>query len=400
MQRTLYQLLGVAATATDEQIGEAYALLESRLRARADGGDVEAGNQLKFAHEAYTILRNAELRRQYDLKQSTKRVVTTVTTVPTDSAETTSNDFSESSYRTKFGPLAGQFREFLHGRTRTLVVAAIGMIALVLGIWHLRPTEANQLERRADQYLQLFDALNFEASYEFLTPDLRSKISREAYLRQNADQQGTAAKVLSVKVTEPSKRGYVIVVSKLPAGDEVKTRTNWVMDGGQWYRDLASDRSDLVKEMSGSSGLVAGDRALPVAFELEDLDTSWFYNESGRSEGSRFAVWPETKFFVRNTGNVAIDYLEIMVEYYDTKEKGVFASDTDYIVGSSDRPLQPGERSALTNMKSTVRYEMDFGQWASTLMAGPLGKDNPAIQRIEVRIYAKESSGSQWTRIH
>ena len=77
MQRTLYQLVGVSDTATDEQIREAYARLETRLRARADGGDPDAANQLKFAHEAFTILSMPESRAQYDLKLATKKVATT-----------------------------------------------------------------------------------------------------------------------------------------------------------------------------------------------------------------------------------------------------------------------------------------------------------------------------------
>ena len=399
MQRTLYQLLGVSETATDEQLSEAYARLESRLRARADGGDVEAGNQLKFAHEAFSILRNAESRKQYDLKQSAKRVVTEIAGGPVN-ATSSVVDAAELAPQSKFEMLARHVGDSLRWHTRTLVVSVVAGVILLTTAWHFLPTEAHRLKSRAEQFYRLGETMNYEAMYEFLPPDLRREISREAFIKWNSQQTATPAEVVSVEVTEPSSRGYAVIkrVSE-PPGDNARKRVAWVMADGKWYRDLSSDASDSVKQMGRISGLVTAVGESPVSFELEDLETKWFYNQTGRTEKERFAVWPETAFFVRNTGKDAIDYLEIMVEYYDTKENGVFASDTAYVVGSSDRPLQPGERSALTNMKSTVRYEMDFGQFASTLMAGPLGKDNPAIQRIEVRIYAKESAGSQWVRI-
>ena len=76
MQRTLYQLLGVNDTATAEQIREAYSRLQTRLRVRADGGDPDAANQLKFAHDAFTILSIPESRAQYDLKLATRKAAT------------------------------------------------------------------------------------------------------------------------------------------------------------------------------------------------------------------------------------------------------------------------------------------------------------------------------------
>ena len=159
---------------------------------------------------------------------------------------------SERADGNRLGAFIEVLSEFLQRRARSAIAVAIGVVVLAVGFRQLWPTEANQLERRADQYMKLFDGLNFEASYEFLTPELRGKISREAYVRQYSIERGMPSKVSSIKVTEPSKRGYVVVVSTSPTGDELRTRIGWVMDGGQWYRDLALDRADLVKQMSGS----------------------------------------------------------------------------------------------------------------------------------------------------
>lgn len=59
----LYEVLGVAASATRKEIKKAYLKLASKLHPDKDSGDVE---QFKSIQKAYDVLGDAEKRQQYD----------------------------------------------------------------------------------------------------------------------------------------------------------------------------------------------------------------------------------------------------------------------------------------------------------------------------------------------
>jgi len=65
-QIDLYEILGVARDASDDEIRRAYLKLAHKYHPDKTGGDKEAENKLKEINAAYDILKNPEKRRQYD----------------------------------------------------------------------------------------------------------------------------------------------------------------------------------------------------------------------------------------------------------------------------------------------------------------------------------------------
>jgi len=65
-QRDLYEILGVARGASDEEIRRAYLKLAHKYHPDKTGGDKQAEEKLKEINAAYDILKNPDKRKQYD----------------------------------------------------------------------------------------------------------------------------------------------------------------------------------------------------------------------------------------------------------------------------------------------------------------------------------------------
>ena len=65
-KRDYYEVLGVAKTATNDELKKAYRKLAKKYHPDANPGDKEAEAKFKEASEAYAILSDADKRRQYD----------------------------------------------------------------------------------------------------------------------------------------------------------------------------------------------------------------------------------------------------------------------------------------------------------------------------------------------
>lgn len=66
MKRTLYDLLGVAETATDSELRAAFPSLLKRINEALERGDNDALNELKFAREGFDMLTSPHRRANYD----------------------------------------------------------------------------------------------------------------------------------------------------------------------------------------------------------------------------------------------------------------------------------------------------------------------------------------------
>jgi curved DNA-binding protein CbpA len=397
MQKSLYEILGVDETASQEEIQRLYEDLRSRLRARADRGDGEAANHLKFATEAFSTLRDPESRRSYDARLASGRA-TAPRRAPTIDAEPVSGSDLESD-----GDQVAPHRAFrrlranLRHHPTTIVVSLLVSIGMGVGWWLMRPTEEDRLEHRANAYLTQFKRLNFEAAYDYLTPDLRELVSREAYVQSRSAELGVNARIVDVEVTVPAQTGYVVVET-----GQGRTRINWVYREGEWYRDLASDRSGMVDHLLAVSKRVEVRNALPVPLGLWDVRTRWNRNQTRiRAGTTKYLVFPVTAFHVVNEGNAEIDYLDVMVEYYDTEAGVLFGTVSGNLLGYADAPLTPRRKVRWISGDLNLRYEVDFGEWAETLKNQPVmvEGDNPVIDRIEVRIYARQEPKAPWTRL-
>ncbi|NLN92264.1 MAG: molecular chaperone DnaJ [Candidatus Hydrogenedens sp.] len=64
--KDLYEILGVPATASQEEIRKAYLKLAHKYHPDKTGGDKEAEDKLKEINAAYDVLKNPEKRQQYD----------------------------------------------------------------------------------------------------------------------------------------------------------------------------------------------------------------------------------------------------------------------------------------------------------------------------------------------
>ena len=65
-KRDYYEVLGVAKTATEEDIKKAYRVLAKKYHPDMNPGDSAAADKFKEASEAYAVLSDPEKRRQYD----------------------------------------------------------------------------------------------------------------------------------------------------------------------------------------------------------------------------------------------------------------------------------------------------------------------------------------------
>ena len=85
-KRDYYEVLGVSKTASDSELKSAYRKLAKKYHPDVNPGDKEAEAKFKEATEAYSVLSDAEKRRQYDQFGHLKMAVAE----PADSAALTS----------------------------------------------------------------------------------------------------------------------------------------------------------------------------------------------------------------------------------------------------------------------------------------------------------------------
>src|SRR5689334_10230875 len=65
-KRDYYEVLGIARTASEQEIKSAYRRLAVKYHPDKNPGDAEAEEKFKEAAEAYSVLSDADQRRRYD----------------------------------------------------------------------------------------------------------------------------------------------------------------------------------------------------------------------------------------------------------------------------------------------------------------------------------------------
>lgn len=102
------------------------------------------------------------------------------------------------------------------------------------------------------------------------------------------------------------------------------------------------------KSIMRDGDLAAGQEII----ELQDILFTWDYNKSW----SQTLYVPQLKFSAKNVGTKAADKIVVHCVFKNTETKEIWDEETEYVIGSSDSPLDPGY-SKKAFVYSSVGYE-------------------------------------------
>ena len=135
------------------------------------------------------------------------------------------------------------------------------------------------------------------------------------------------------------------------------------------------------KEQFGWNGSIIKNGKLAAGqpiYIIENLIQGWDYSKSW---GQTLYV-PYLKFSVKNTGDKVGEKVTIKVTFIDQAKNEVWNEKTDYLIGSSDAPLQPGY-SKKAFIYSSVGYETV--PFTLPALTAEIYINNTLIQTVEIK---------------
>lgn len=161
-----------------------------------------------------------------------------------------------------------------------------------------------------------------------------------------------------------------------------------------WVRSLASDRAyvyDDEMRRRFTSPIEAAQQTAEasleaVPFEMSDLSAQWVINRDVL--GGQFLVVPEVRFRVANASPTPLSSLRIKTVFVLKREEGegeILYEDTQFVVSTSDRPLDAGySKTVVSKAKKGYKVTSDNTALIAAIISGI---------EAEVEIYYETNQG-------
>lgn len=288
--------------------------------------------------------------------------------------------------RTLRNPLH-QVSSFLRSKcTFSIAILFVLFLSIATALALLIVSDYGRLRWQYWNYVGSLESLNFEKSYEYLSPATKQQVSSSvwrAYWEKGSDLRVTD-KFGSVEFSADGTRARVQSRRIFDGAEAILNYQNWIKLNGKWYRDFVHDAPEAVREMKLNHARQVNQTSRPL---ISLLRTSWSIVRSDTM--GRLRVTPETSLAIRNNGSGPITELYVKVDYFDKIDRLIIATVERKVVDETDPPLAPGKDSHLFFFNTSTGFSVPFGaidgDYAVRLAS-----------RIERRLFFRRDRSHEW----
>lgn len=139
----------------------------------------------------------------------------------------------------------------------------------------------------------------------------------------------------------------------------------------------------------------------PEKWGFEFKDISFVWEKTIKPDEDKVYASPRIKYSIKNISTETIDRLVLKFVIYESDQAKIFDEITEYVIGASDAPLEPGVTSRSQFSSGSIGFlinKVPFYTYGSNLQYNPRtlsGYDTAPFsrQKFRVIVYARGSKG-------